>query len=713
MRSQHRLRGKTCFGWMWRSVFIVIIFSNVGCSSNALQKSSLPSVAQRLPGLHIWKQGVSSFLFGANDTQEWSQNNVESSPEIQEALKAAHFSLMRTFFFDKSPADGHHTTDAEIEQRLETVVNSGMTCLGVLQDIFTVAFDKHVVTYAGSRCQLYEFGNEPDDHGISIETYLQQWNTTIPLLRKINPNATFIGPVTSNDQGNKGFMRAFLEGVKASGILPDAVSFHWYPCYQDTQESCLKKAGSYGQVAEGVQALVREILGKDIPVGITEWNYNPGTPPPAYGDDSNFITRFSTDALRSMALAGVAFACQFDIASYGGYGRLDMFDFETNQPKPQYYAMRNLIQLYRLSGTPVQAESAPVTALSPTTASVTHTGPLISRGKQIYCSGNDAGAGGLGASINGLYGDWLFWRPSFSALPSWCAIHVGAGPTRLLLTWDSDYTFDYISAKGLSPQDYSIAVSADSTNGANGTWRTVVTVTGNHTRVREHLLPFAGQSWVKMTITKGQTQASQPYVFIDQIDLYDVSTSLNDTFFFSGDSITAIAYDRCDASQPSFAELIHASFPQHFPAMLDGGEGGWDSDGAVQNIDLWLTLNPDMHYWLLGWGTNDAFKQVSPDHFRANLQTLVNKITQAGHVPVLTHLPYMKVKGLNQEVQSLNAVIDQVSVAHGLISGPDLYQLFLTHQTTYFLADGIHPSAEGAKAMNLAWFQVLTPILYH
>ncbi|MGZ3622853.1 MAG: hypothetical protein ACXWPG_07095, partial [Ktedonobacteraceae bacterium] len=60
-----------------------MLFSSVGCSSNTLQKSTLSTSAQGLPGLQIWKQGVSSFLFGANDTQEWSQNNVETSPAIQ------------------------------------------------------------------------------------------------------------------------------------------------------------------------------------------------------------------------------------------------------------------------------------------------------------------------------------------------------------------------------------------------------------------------------------------------------------------------------------------------------------------------------------------------------------------------------------------------------------------------------------------------------
>src|SRR5215472_13116829 len=142
-----RLRRYRYFHWMWRILLIFILFSSAGCSSNTLQNSSLPTSAQSLPGLHIWKQGVSSFLVGANDTQEWSQNNVETSPAIQEALKGAHFSLMRTFFFDKSLADGHSTTDAEIEQRLKTVEHSGMTCLGVLHNIFNVQFDTHVVAY--------------------------------------------------------------------------------------------------------------------------------------------------------------------------------------------------------------------------------------------------------------------------------------------------------------------------------------------------------------------------------------------------------------------------------------------------------------------------------------------------------------------------------------------------------------------------------------
>ncbi len=689
---------------LWRSVFILFMLFTISCAQNPQDTSSQASTTTAqsvLPGQKIWKKNVSSFLFGTNDTYEWSPNNIQTQPKIQQALRNANFTLMRTFFPDKA-------NDTDIMKRVQTIENSGAQCLGVITNIFNTSFNQHLITFLGARCLLYEFGNEPDLNNIPIQSYLQQWNKDIPVLRHINPNARFIGPVTYTDQGNHGYMQSFLAGVATSKVLPDAISFHWYPCYNDTKEACLAKAATYSQVAQGVRSLVRLTLGKDLPVGISEWNYDPGNPPPAYGDDPQFINEFTAAALQSMIEGGVAFACQFDAASYSGYGRLDMFDLTTNQPKPQYYAIANVIKIYNPSPSSVHVVSAP----SAITASSSTHGALVSRGKPVYCAHNDAGAGGDTAIVSGHYGNWSFWRPSFAALPSWCAIKVGAGPTRLLMTWNSDYIFDYISNTGTTPQDYTVAVSADSTNGADGTWQTLATVTGNHARIREHLLTFAGQSWVKMTITKGQAQASQPYVFIDQIDLYDVSQNLNDTFFFSGDSITGIAYNRSDENQPSYAVLVHAAYAQRFPAMLDGGLGGWNTDGAVQNIDQWLSLNPDIHYWLLGWGTNDAFDNVSAAHFQANLEIIVQKIKQAGHIPILAHIPYLSRPGFDTEVQSLNAVIDKVTAANGLTKGPDFYQLFRTHAADYLLKDGTHPTPAGAKAMNQAWFQVLKPVVY-
>jgi hypothetical protein len=339
--------------WFRNGVFITVFLISVACSSGIQSNHSTrwqsPLAIEALPGQQIWKQGVSSFLFGTNDTQEWSNNNIETNTSLQLALQNNHLTLMRTFFFDESQADGHVTTDSEIEIRLKTIENMGMTCLGVLSNIFNVHFNEHVVAFAGNRCRLYEFGNEPDDNGISKTIYVRQWNTVIPLLRRINPQAKFIGPVVAYTPD---YMQGFLTGVKASNILPDAISLHWYGCRQLPEDQCLAQASIVGGVVSEVHQLMQKIMGKDLPVGVTAWNFDPGNPPPSYGAEKNFITQFTTRALESMIQARVAFACQFDAASYSGYGHLDMFDIHTNRPKPQYYAIAKLIAKYRFDQFP-------------------------------------------------------------------------------------------------------------------------------------------------------------------------------------------------------------------------------------------------------------------------------------------------------------------------------------------------------------------------
>ncbi len=295
-----------------------------------------------LPGQRVWNNGVSSYLFGTNDTFEWRHQNIETEPAVQDALRSAGFTLIRTFFPDNS-------TDAAIEQRIQTVENSGAQCLGVITNVNNTTFVEHLVQYLGQRCLMYEFGNELDIRGVTADAYLARWNTLIPQLRKINPSARFIGPVTYNYQGNHNFMQAFLNGVKASGVLPDAISFHWYPCWQRTETECLARANTATEDIQYVRKLVKSILGHEIPVGISEWNFDPSNPPAASGDDPNFIIPYSTAAIQAMAQGGASFACQFDAASYAGYGHLDMFDVN-GQPKAQYQAIKQAIEKYRPSG---------------------------------------------------------------------------------------------------------------------------------------------------------------------------------------------------------------------------------------------------------------------------------------------------------------------------------------------------------------------------
>src|SRR5437588_182555 len=117
--------------WLRWSIFAIMIVSCIACSpatNNPPQAPSSPTQApssQLLPGEEIWKQGVSSFLFGTNDTHEWYAQNFETQPAIQESLRNAGFTLIRSFFQDNA-------SDAENEQRIRAIEKSGAHCLGVI-----------------------------------------------------------------------------------------------------------------------------------------------------------------------------------------------------------------------------------------------------------------------------------------------------------------------------------------------------------------------------------------------------------------------------------------------------------------------------------------------------------------------------------------------------------------------------------------------------
>ena len=65
-----------------------------------------------LPGETLWR-GVPSYAFGTNETQEWdSAFTFEPLPALQQAVKAAHFTLLRTWVFEHSLIDGDAVTDS-------------------------------------------------------------------------------------------------------------------------------------------------------------------------------------------------------------------------------------------------------------------------------------------------------------------------------------------------------------------------------------------------------------------------------------------------------------------------------------------------------------------------------------------------------------------------------------------------------------------------
>src|SRR5579864_8702940 len=113
-------RGRLQPPGIYLALFILILAA--GCAPS--NKAPAKTVVEMLPGQQLWRNNTSSFLFGTNDTYEFSNQNIQTEAGIQRAIRAAGFTLIRSFF-------PNNASDADIEKRIRTIEQSGAHCLGV------------------------------------------------------------------------------------------------------------------------------------------------------------------------------------------------------------------------------------------------------------------------------------------------------------------------------------------------------------------------------------------------------------------------------------------------------------------------------------------------------------------------------------------------------------------------------------------------------
>jgi acyl-CoA thioesterase-1 len=325
--------------------------------------------------------------------------------------------------------------------------------------------------------------------------------------------------------------------------------------------------------------------------------------------------------------------------------------------------------------------------------------PLISRSKRVTGWSSQQFAEPRNVNDGDYSTSWGAGWPT-PERPAWVAIEIGTGAKRLLLNWSASGSFNYQETDYGSPGAYRIETSADSTDGANGVWRTAVDVAGVSVHGQANSFDFTGQRWVKLVVTRAPAQSPNG-VQISEIDIHDISVGVRDCWFFLGDSITALAFNRAPAHQPSFASWVHDRHPNYFPAMIDGGTGGDKSADGVAKIDDWLARNPDAYLWAVAYGTNDAAGNATDTtEFRRNMQTIISRIRSAGRLPILASIPFAS-DGQHQNIPKFNRVLDELRAANSLPAGPDLYTWFAAHPDE--LRDGVHPNDRGVVSTNRLW----------
>jgi lysophospholipase L1-like esterase len=184
-----------------------------------------------------------------------------------------------------------------------------------------------------------------------------------------------------------------------------------------------------------------------------------------------------------------------------------------------------------------------------------------------------------------------------------------------------------------------------------------------------------------------------------------------------GDSITAGSHDDILADGIGY-EPILADFLGVMIAN-DGVSGYTSADGAA-TISTTLSNNPSANYFLIMYGTNDAWippipsgKGLNPGSigysgsYKDHMQQIISAVLGAGKTPYLAKVPYSSHPLISDaSIREYNTVINELVVANNItVTPPDFYTWFLSNPSQ--LADTVHPNGTGYKSMASLWFSSL------
>lgn len=253
--------------------------------------------------------GVSPLLFGTNLGLFDANDMILTSTAAQGLLQQLHARMIRMPVRDT-------LSEATQVQAAQIIKNLGAIPLVVLegQDVIpnALATDRLIIQdmnrIFGNSIVYYEYGNEEDLLGISMDKYTASWNSLIPQLKPLALNGHFIGPV--NYQYDKKYLQYFLQRAQP---VPDEISWHEYTCDDKWAASlCISNIDKWTNHFADARAVMNATIGKTLPIMITEWNYAPNAVPnDGKNNDSAFMTTWTTKAFQTLAANRIFASMQY------------------------------------------------------------------------------------------------------------------------------------------------------------------------------------------------------------------------------------------------------------------------------------------------------------------------------------------------------------------------------------------------------------------
>ena len=158
-----------------------------------------------------------------------------------------------------------------------------------------------LVRYANIQKQYgityWSIGNEPNlftqlgyaDYDYTIENLNKDWRAIALAMKEADPTIKLMGPelsqwndsyeTTPKDSSQRDWMTEFL---KANGDLLDVVTVHRYPMHSPsngpvTVQQLRENTRKWVTEVEYLRSLTKEILGKELPIAVTEVNSDPSS----------------------------------------------------------------------------------------------------------------------------------------------------------------------------------------------------------------------------------------------------------------------------------------------------------------------------------------------------------------------------------------------------------------------------------------------------
>ncbi len=402
--------------------------------STTYQKSNSPTqVGQTIPALNSItnNKAISPLLFGTNMALFHDNDEpILNSPAIRQTLKNIGVRIIRM----PTRSTLNPQTEVNAAQAIKGIgavpliiingpefksaplLESDMKTLGLLTPVF------------GKEPIYFEFGNESDLNGVNATQYASAWNLVIPSLKESFPTARFIAP--DNYQFSRRYLKTFLQLAQPR---PDGISWHEYTCSVNWSAAfCLSLLDTWPVHFAQARAAMREAIGTELPIWITEWNYasdqqytdNKAIQDGKYNNQA-FINAWTTKAMELLEQNRIFASMQY---------------FATNQPMPLVsnngqIGSEGTIFQQEYKNVMVKGSTLPVMTVSQPPATLPKNAPLM----LSFANGSINGWSAVGGGIS---------QPTISTTRTF------AGPYSMKITLanasEDDYPFISISQSKLA-----------------------------------------------------------------------------------------------------------------------------------------------------------------------------------------------------------------------------------------------------------------------